>query len=141
MTNAERQSRFRARRKMERYAFGSAQQVRNVTIQALTERKFFEQLEREAHERRLNRAYHKCAHFASQDLREHDPDSWPASVRQHFPFDRPHWWLPPPGMIEEMEALKSKNGGCVPCSFDARVRELMGRYDPDRGWPWVKLEI
>jgi hypothetical protein len=84
-----------------------------------------------------------------------------SKLSQDWPFNRPEWWNPPPGMLEDMQHVQSKNGGVVPRSYwcrpttpngpmyfndrrlndryecvpehdpDCRANQFLAEYDPD----------
>jgi hypothetical protein len=98
--------------------------------------------ERDAHERLMREAYSICyrAAFQSLDLPWGDKRGLPAyeQLRRDFPYDRPGWWQPPPGLLEAVEAELPKRAK-LPYQEPDWGR-WVPPYVPGRPWPWRRAD-
>jgi phage terminase Nu1 subunit (DNA packaging protein) len=97
--------------------------------------------EKEGEERRLlDFAYLACMDLARRDLGYAPMSAMPAEEKARFradwPYERPPWWRPPPGLLEAARASRGRPMEDWP---DWR-RWWPQPYVPGRPWPWREGE-
>ena len=142
---------YYARREAERKAAEKARWEREQAqerARRAAERAREERWRREREEqlrtKRLDRAYKACRQLAYEDygspLGAYWPNGRPRFAHEDhpqfmadWPFVRLAWWLPPPGMMEAIEAKPEYR----PYNYqEPDWRQWVPRYVPGQIWPW-----
>jgi hypothetical protein len=110
------------------------------------ERELYARIERERareeHERVMRECYRICyrAAFRSLDLPWGDKRGLPEyeQLRRDFPYDRPGWWQPPPGLFEAVaeDLPKQSRFGYVEPDWSRWIPP----YEPGKPWPWRRRD-
>ena len=146
---------YYARREAERKAAEKARWEREQAqerARRAAERAREERWRREREEqlrtKRLDRAYKACRQLAYEDygspLGAYWPNGRPRFAHENhpqfmadWPFVRPAWWLPPPGMMAAIEAEPEYR----PYNYqEPDWRQWVPRYVVGQHWPWRSEE-
>jgi hypothetical protein len=103
---------------------------------------FWAERERREHEWHLSHAYTICRHCAWID--HGSPKGWPERpenrcLREDFPFQRPDWWAPPPGLLEAVKIYVPTPNGCT-TGPEPDWRRWIPPYEPGKPWPWRRKD-